>query len=94
MGENLAVPQVQAGVAPMAIKAYVLMVTDPGRTKGVLAAMRDIEGVVETHEVMGPYDIVAEILVDNLIQIPPILGEKIRKIGGIQSTTSLVTFGD
>lgn len=78
----------------MAIKAYVLMVTDPGRTKGVLAAMRDIEGVVETHEVMGPYDIVAEILVDNLTQIPPILGEKIRKIGGIQSTTSLVTFGD
>lgn len=75
----------------MAIKAYVLVVTDPGRTKGVLDVMRDIPGVVETHEVMGPYDIVAEIEVDNLTEIPPILGDKIRKIPGIQSTTSLVT---
>ncbi|MDP2949053.1 MAG: Lrp/AsnC ligand binding domain-containing protein [Chloroflexota bacterium] len=75
----------------MAIKAYVLVVTDPGRTKGVLDVMRDIPGVVETHEVMGPYDIVAEIEVDNLTEIPPILGDKIRKIAGIQSTTSLVT---
>ena len=75
----------------MAIKAYVLVVTDPGRTKGVLDVMRGIPGVVETHEVMGPYDIVAEIEVDNLTEIPPILGDKIRKIPGIQSTTSLVT---
>ncbi len=78
----------------MPFKAYVLMVTDPGKTKGVLEAIRAIEGVVETHEVMGPYDIVAEIEVDSLTQIPPILGENIRKIGGIQSTTSLVTLGD
>jgi len=75
----------------MAIKAYVLVVTDPGRTKAVLDVIQDIPGVVETHEVMGPYDIVAEIEVDNLTEIPLILGGRIRKIAGIQSTTSLVT---
>jgi len=75
----------------MAIKAYVLVVTDPGRTKGVLDVVRDIPGVMETHEVMGPYDIVVEIEVENLTEIPPILGDRIRKIPGIQSTTSLVT---
>lgn len=76
----------------MAIKAYVLIITNPGRTKEVLAAVRDIPGIVEVHEVMGPYDIVAELEVQNLTDVPPILGDNIRKIEGVQSTTSLVTF--
>jgi len=42
--------------------------------------------------VMGPYDIVVELEVSSLQEIPPILGERIRPIDGIQSTTSLVTF--
>ena len=75
----------------MSIKAYVLVVTDPGKTRQVVEAIRKIPGVVEMHEVMGPYDIVAEIEVANLQDIPPILGERIRTIEGIQSTTSLVT---
>ena len=75
----------------MPIKAYVLVVTDPGTTKGVMEILRAIPGVVETHEVMGPYDIVVEVEVENLTDMPPVLGEKIRKIPGIQSTTSLIT---
>jgi DNA-binding Lrp family transcriptional regulator len=76
----------------MSIKAYVLIVTDPGKTKHVLSEIQGISGIVERHEVMGPYDIVVEIEVDNLQEIPNILGERIRTIDGIQSTTSLVTF--
>ncbi len=75
----------------MTIKAYVLVVTDPGKTKHVAEAMHKIPSIVEMHEVMGPYDIVAEIEVASLQDIPPILGERIRTIDGIQSTTSLVT---
>ena len=75
----------------MAIKAYVLVVTDPGKTKQVKEAMHKVPGIVEMHEVMGPYDIVVEIEVASLQEIPPIPGERIRTIDGIQSTTSLVT---
>ena len=78
----------------MPIKAYVLVVADPGKTKAVLETIRRIQGVTESYEVMGPYDIVAEIQAENLTDIPAILGEKIRKIAGIQSTTSLVTLPD
>ena len=78
----------------MTVKAYVLVVTDPGKTKRVVQAMRAVPGIVEMHEVMGPYDIVVEIEVQNLLDIPPILGEKIRAIEGIESTTSLVTLPD
>jgi DNA-binding Lrp family transcriptional regulator len=76
----------------MKIKAYVLIVTDPGHTKAVLNAIRAVPGVVESHEVMGPYDIIAELEVDSLTDLPPIISDGIRGIGGIESTTSLVTF--
>ena len=76
----------------MAVKAYVLIVTDPGATKSVYEALQKIQGVVELHEVMGPYDIVVEIEVPQLVDVPPILSTQIRTITGIQSTTSLVSF--
>lgn len=74
------------------VKAYVLVVTDPGQTKSVVEAIRSIPGVVELHEVMGPYDIVVELEVAQLSDVPPILSEQIRSVPGIESTTSLVTF--
>ena len=74
------------------IKAYVLVVTNPGETKNVVAAIGKVAGVKELHEVMGPYDIVIEIEVDSLSDVPPILSDKIRTVPGIESTTSLVTF--
>ncbi len=74
------------------VKAYVLIVANPGATKDVYAALQNVQGVVESHEVMGPYDIVAEIEAENLSDVPPILSDHIRTIPGVESTTSLVTF--
>lgn len=76
------------------IKAYVLVVANPGTTRSVYSALQKIEGVTESHEVMGPYDIVAELEVEDLADVPSILGEQIRIIPGVESTTSLVTFPD
>jgi DNA-binding Lrp family transcriptional regulator len=76
------------------IKAYVLVVTDPTKTRHVHEEISKVPGIVELHEVMGPYDIVVEIEVESLQEIPTILGERIRTIDGIQSTTSLVTLPD
>ncbi len=78
----------------MSVKAYILIVTDPGKTKDAYAQIKGIPGVAEAHEVMGPYDIVVEIEVPNLTDLAPILGTRIRKVDGIQSTTSLVTLPD
>jgi DNA-binding Lrp family transcriptional regulator len=74
------------------IKAYVLVVTNPGATKSVVESISKVPGVKELHEVMGPYDIVIELEVQSLSEVPPILSDKIRTIPGIESTTSLVTF--
>ena len=74
------------------IKAYVLIVANPGTTKAVYTALQQVKGIVECHEVMGPYDIVVEIAVEDLADVPPILSDHIRTISGVESTTSLVTF--
>lgn len=74
------------------IKAYVLVVTNPGETRNVVETIRTIPGVVELHEVMGPYDVVIEIEVESMSDVPPILSDRIRSVPGIESTTSLVTF--
>ena len=74
------------------IKTYVLIVTNPGTTRRVAEALRNVEHLVEIHEVMGPYDIVVELDTESLTDVPPILSDHIRTLDGIQSTTSLVAF--
>ena len=74
------------------VKTYVLIVTDPGRTRDVASALSGLPLVEAVSEVMGPYDIVVEILTDSLTDIPAILSDQIRTIDGIESTTSLVAF--
>lgn len=74
------------------VKAYVLIVTNPGATRRVAEALATIPHVTTVHEVMGPYDIVAELVTESLTDIPPILADRIRTLDGIQSTTSLVAF--
>ena len=48
--------------------------------------------MTQVHEVMGPYDVVAERAADSVMDIPALLADTIRTIDGIQSTTTLVAF--
>lgn len=73
-------------------KAYVLIVTDSAAMRRVAAALREVEGVTQVHEVMGPYDVVAELEAESVTEIPAMLADTIRTIEGIQSTTTLVAF--
>jgi DNA-binding Lrp family transcriptional regulator len=74
------------------VKAFVLIVANPGATRRIATTLKALELVVDVHEVMGPYDIVLEVEAPQLTDIPVLLSEQIRTIEGIQSTTSLVAF--
>lgn len=76
------------------IKAFVLVVVDPARTTDVFEALNSVEGITEVFQVMGPYDIVAVIEVDNLSDVPAVISKHIRRVDGIESTTTCVTFPD
>ena len=76
----------------MAVKVYVLVATEPGATKRVFDALSRAHNAVETHQVLGPYDIVLEIEAANLTDVHAILATQVRSVPGILSTTSLVSF--
>lgn len=72
-------------------KAYVLINSEVVYTKEVMEALRNLEGLVEVHEVLGPYDIVAEVVAENVEAILVILQNQIRSISGIRNTVTCVT---
>jgi DNA-binding Lrp family transcriptional regulator len=76
----------------LAVKAFVLIVVDPALTTEVYEQLSGVEGISEVYQVMGPYDIVAVIDVPNLSDVPSVISKHIRRVNGIESTTTCVTF--
>ena len=74
------------------MKAFVLVVTEPSATRRVATAIKEIDQVIDVHEVMGPYDIVVELQAEQLREISTVILDQLRSMDGIQSTTSLVAF--
>ena len=75
----------------MTVKAYVLIGTEAAKTAQAAAQLREVPGVVEASEVMGPYDVVVIMEVPELLDVTTLLSQRIRKIDGIQSTITCVT---
>jgi DNA-binding Lrp family transcriptional regulator len=76
----------------MSVKAFVLIVVDPAKTIDVYEKLRNVTGISEVHQVMGPYDIVAVVDVPTLTDVPNVISKHIRAVDGIESTTTCVTF--
>lgn len=77
----------------MGVKAYVLIGADPSKTKQVVAQLSHVPGIREVNEVMGPYDIVAEVEITEMSEMTAILRQQIRAIEGVKSTVTCVAMG-
>ncbi|MBI4307467.1 MAG: Lrp/AsnC ligand binding domain-containing protein [Chloroflexi bacterium] len=75
----------------MATKAYVLLTTEPAKTKAIIAKMTKVPGVREANEVLGPYDVVLELEIERLEEMTDILRKSIRPVDGVLSTLTCVT---
>jgi len=77
----------------MAARVYVLIETAVGKTKEVLTAVRQLEGVKSAELVTGPYDIIAVAETESLNDIGDLITSKIHAVTGISRTvTCLVVF--
>ena len=72
----------------MSAKAFVLIETAVGKTKEVVAALRQIEGISSVDTVTGPYDIIAVIEADDLNEIGDLITSKIHAVDGISRTVT------
>ena len=75
----------------MATRAFVLIETQVGKTKEVMAALQKIESVKSADAVTGPYDIIAVVEQDDLNAVGKLVTTKIHPIDGINRTVSCIS---
>jgi len=72
----------------MALKAFILIMSEIGKTKDVVSALGKVEGVKSADAVIGPYDIIATVEAEDLEGIGNLVTEKIHPIPGVNRTTT------
>ena len=69
-------------------KAFVLIETVVGKSREVVAALRQLEGVESADLVTGPYDVIVVVLGERLNDIGELVTGKIHPIAGIARTVT------
>ena len=72
----------------MAIKAYLLIEAEVGKTKRVVEAIRKLEGVVSVDVVTGPYDALAVIQGETPDDVRELIVAKMARVAGISRIVS------
>ena len=67
-------------------RAYILIETSVGNTAHVADELQKIEQMIAVDMVTGPWDIIAVVEADNLVDIGGIVSTKMHKVGGIVKT--------
>ena len=79
----------------MAIKGYILVETEVGRTQAVGRAMRaltpDTARVLAVDTVTGPYDVIVQLEADDLDLLGKCITEDIQNVAGVQRTTTCLS---
>lgn len=70
----------------MSVTAYVLIQTEVGRPKQVAHAIRQIDGVLEAHNVLGPYDVVVTVTAPTNDELGKLVSDGIQQVDGIART--------
>ncbi len=74
----------------MKTRAYILIETSVGSTSNVASELRKIDQMVAVDVVTGPFDVIAVVEAENLVDIGGIISTKMHQVGGIVKTiTSL-----
>ncbi len=74
------------------VTAILLLNTARGHVNDVAEALVDLDGVSEVHSVAGRYDLVAILRVRTNEALAELVTEKIRQIGGIERSETLIGF--
>ncbi|MXX93057.1 MAG: Lrp/AsnC family transcriptional regulator [Chloroflexi bacterium] len=79
----------------MKTRAYILIETSVGSTANVATELKKIDQMIAVDMVTGPFDIIAVVEADNLVDIGGIVSTKMHQVGGIVKTiTSLAVTAD
>lgn len=71
-------------------KAFVLINVESGSEEEVLGEIKKIEGVEEAYYSYGVYDIITKIAADSMEKLREMVTRKVRTIGRVRSTLTLI----
>lgn len=74
-------------------QAYILISTAVDQTESVKSGLSKLPEVKDVHVVTGPYDVIALVEIDNILQMGDLLMRKIRLISGITHTLTCYVVG-
>jgi len=72
----------------MAVTAYVLINTSPGRAMDVATRLRETRGVTVADAITGEYDVIARLEGEDVNAVGGIIVEAIQKIEGVFKTVT------
>ena len=70
--------------------AFVLINSETGAEEEILKELTGIQEVKEAHSVYGVYDIIVKIEAPDLDKLKEIVHTKIRRIGKVRSTLTMI----
>jgi len=70
----------------MAVSAYILIQTEVGKAADVALKVGDIEGVVTSEDVVGPYDVIARAEAETMDDLGRMIVSRVQMIEGITRT--------
>jgi len=74
----------------MPVKAYMLIETGVGKTNQVVEAIRGLKGVLSVDVVTGPYDAIAIVEGETLVEIGSLVTAQVHNISGVSRTVTCV----
>jgi DNA-binding Lrp family transcriptional regulator len=79
----------------MAIRGYVLVETEVGRTQAVGRSMRELQPslarILAVDTVTGPFDVIVQLEADDLDMLGKCITEDIQRVAGVQRTTTCLS---
>ncbi|MGH2577267.1 MAG: Lrp/AsnC ligand binding domain-containing protein [Actinomycetota bacterium] len=70
----------------MAVRAYVLIQTEVGRSAHVSAQVAGLEGVLSTADVTGPYDVIVQVEADTIDDLGKMVVSQMQLTDGVTRT--------
>lgn len=70
----------------MTVSAYILIQTEVGKASAVVAAVKDLPGVVQADDVTGPYDVILRAESESIDELGRMVVSQIQLIDGITRT--------
>lgn len=72
------------------VLAYIMVRVDAGEERNVMKQVEGFNEVKESHIIYGEWDIIMKIEVGNVEEITVFVVEKLRKIGAVKLTSTMI----